>query len=428
VPTTTVYRDTVDVLTGRRSLFYGWRVLIASIISMTVTSGLAAWANGLYVRPLEAEFGWSRAEVSLGFSAAILVSGLAGPLIGVWIDRRGPRSAIVFGSVFTALTYLLLASTQELWQWYLYSAVNAGFRQMMFFIPMQVLISRWFDRKRGAAMSIWGTGFSLGGFLTLPLLAFAIDATDWRGGFIFSAVLVVGVVLPIALFVLRDRPEDVGELPDGEPRPDTDEPPRPVWGLTLAQAVRRPLFWVLSIALMLYFFGAIGWMTHIVPFYESRGISRDTAAILLSISSGAGIAIRLAIGAYADRFERFEAPASAATALIAIGMALLLIEPGWGGVIAFTALWVIGTSVGPLVESLGLTRAFGLAHFATILGFVVVIETAGEVLSPSVTGAIFDSTDSYDLALVMYITTFALSSLLLAVAAKMRRPDPFAEA
>jgi predicted MFS family arabinose efflux permease len=234
--------------------------------------------------------------------------------------------------------------------------------------------------------------------------------------------------LPIALFVLRDRPEDVGELPDGEPRPDTDEPPRPVWGLTLAQAVRRPLFWVLSIALMLYFFGAIGWMTHIVPFYESRGISRDTAAILLSISSGAGIAIRLAIGAYADRFERFEAPASAATALIAIGMALLLIEPGWGGVIAFTALWVIGTSVGPLVESLGLTRAFGLAHFATILGFVVVIETAGEVLSPSVTGAIFDSTDSYDLALVMYITTFALSSLLLAVAAKMRRPDPFAEA
>ena len=99
---TTVYRDTVDVIKGRRPLFYGWRVLMASVLAMTVTSGLAAWANGLYVRPLEAEFGWSRAEVSVGFSAAILVSGLAGPVIGIWIDRHGPRSAIIFGCAMTA--------------------------------------------------------------------------------------------------------------------------------------------------------------------------------------------------------------------------------------------------------------------------------------------------------------------------------------
>ena len=424
---TTVYRDTVDVLRGRRPLFYGWRVLMASVLAMTVTSGLAAWANGLYVRPLEAEFGWSRAEVSIGFSAAILVSGLAGPVIGIWIDRHGPRSAIIFGCAMTALSYLLLASTQELWQWYLFSAINAGFRQMMFFIPMQVLISRWFDRKRGAAMSILGTGWSLGGFLILPLLAFTIDVTDWRGGFIFSGFMAAGVVLPIALLVLRDRPEDVGTTADGEPRPATNEPVPPVWGLTLAEAARKPLFWVLSIALMLYFYGAIGWTTHIIPFYESRGLSRETAAILLSVSSGAGIFSRLFIGFYADRFVRFEVPASAATALIAVGMLSLLFDAGWGGIAVFTALWVVGTSAGPLVESLGLTRAFGLAHFATILGAVVVIETAGEIVSPSLAGAIYDRTDSYDPALVMYISTFTASALLMALASRMRRPDPLAE-
>jgi sugar phosphate permease len=424
MPANSVYRDTVDALTGRRPLFYGWRLLFASVVSMTVTSGLAAWANGLYVRPLEAEFGWSRAEVSLGFSAAILVGGLAGPVIGIWIDRRGARSAIVFGCVTTALSYLLLASTQELWQWYLFSAINAGFRQMMFFIPMQVLISRWFDRKRGAAMSILGTGWSLGGFIILPLLAVAIDATDWRGGFLFSAALVVGLALPIALFVLRDRPEDMGEMPDGEPKVESEEPRPPIWGLTLAQAARRPLFWVLSIGLMLYFYGAIGWTTHIVPFYESRGLSRETAAVLLSVSSGAGIFARLAIGAVADKFVRFEAPAAAATLLIATGMLVLLLDPGWLGIGVFTAMWVIGTSAGPLVESLGLTRAFGLAHFATILGAVVVIETAGEIISPSLAGAIYDSTDSYDLAIVMYMTTFTGSAILFALASRMRRPDP----
>ena len=194
--------------------------------------------------------------------------------------------------------------------------------------------------------------------------------------------MAAGVVLPIALLVLRDRPEDVGTTADGEPRPETNEPVPPVWGLTLAQAARRPLFWVLSIALMLYFYGAIGWTTHIIPFYESRGLSRETAAILLSVSSGAGIFSRLFIGVYADRFVRFEVPASAATALISVGMLSLLFDSGWGGIAVFTALWVVGTSAGPLVESLGLTRAFGLAHFATILGAVVVIETAGRDSQP----------------------------------------------
>ena len=136
-------RGTLDVLTGRRKLFYGWWMLSASVLVMTVISGLSVWANGLYVRPLEEEFGWSRAQVSLGFSAAILVSGIVGPLIGVWIDRFGPRSAMIFGSSMTGLTYVLLALTDSLWQWYVFAAINAGFRQMTFFIPMQVMASRW---------------------------------------------------------------------------------------------------------------------------------------------------------------------------------------------------------------------------------------------------------------------------------------------
>jgi MFS family permease len=144
-------RGTLDVLTRRRKLFYGWWMLAASVVVMTVISGLAIWANGLYVAPLEDEFGWSRAQVSLGFSAAILVGGFAGPLIGIWVDRFGPRSSMLVGSTMTGATYILLAFTDSLWQWYLFSAINAGFRQMTFFIPMQVLASRWFDRRRGAA-------------------------------------------------------------------------------------------------------------------------------------------------------------------------------------------------------------------------------------------------------------------------------------
>jgi sugar phosphate permease len=420
----TQVRGTFEVLTGRRKLFYGWWMLVASVCVMTVIAGLSVWANGLYVEPLEEEFGWSRAEVSLGFSAAILVAGFAGPLIGVWIDRFGPRSAMLVGSTLTGATYLLLAFTDTLWQWYLFSAINAGCRQMTFFIPMQVLTSRWFDRRRGVALSILGTGFALGGFLLLPIVALIIDLMGWRGGFVFSGIMATVVIVPITLFVLRDWPAEKDTYADGEPPLETSSTVASLIssGLTLAETVRQRLFWVLSIALMLFFFGIIGWTVHLVPFFESRGMSRDTAALLVSGTSGLGIVTRLVIGAIVDRFHRFETGAALLTSVLAVGMLTVLLDGGWVGVALFLTFWLVGTSAGAMAESLTLTRAFGLRHFATILGVVVVIETCGELLSPSVAGLIFDETGSYDLALIMYACTFSISTALFAIASRMKQP------
>jgi predicted MFS family arabinose efflux permease len=203
-------------------------------------------------------------------------------------------------------------------------------------------------------------------------------------------------------------------------------------GLTLTQVIRQPLFWVLSIALMLFFFGLIGWTVHIVPFFESRGLSRETAALLVSGTSGAGIITRLLIGTIADRFRRFETASALLTFKLVLGMLSVLLDTGWVGIGLFLTFWLVGTSAGALAESLTLTRAFGLAHFATILGVVVVIETSGEILSPSLAGLIFDETGKYDLALVMYAATFSVSTPLFIVASRMKRPllevDPTAAA
>src|SRR5690606_6213769 len=142
----------------------------------------------------------------------------------------------------TGATYILLAFTGALWQWYVFSAINAGFRQMTFFIPMQVLVSRWFDRRRGVALSVLGTGFYLGGFLMLPLVALVIDVTDWRGGFLFSGAIVLAIVVPLALLVLRDWPSDKDTYPDGEQRREpsrTAGTARHLPGLTLKQAMRE---------------------------------------------------------------------------------------------------------------------------------------------------------------------------------------------
>jgi predicted MFS family arabinose efflux permease len=288
---------------------------------------------------------------------------------------------------------------------------------------MNVLITRWFDRRRGAALSILGSGFSLGGFIMLPLVAFVIDLAGWRGGFLFSGALMAALVVPVTMLLLRDWPADKSTFPDGEPPtvPRFHGDGR-IKCLTPAQALREPMFWVVAAALMLFFFGLVGWTVHLVPFLESRGLSRGTAALVISLTSGAGIAARLGLGSVADRFPRFELPSAVLIFGIAVGLLSLLLDGGWGGIAVFLTLWLIGTSAAGLAEALNLSRAFGLAHFATIFGIVVVIETSGQILSPSVTGWIFDKTGSYDFALVMYACTFSGSAALFMLASRMKRP------
>lgn len=412
-----------DVLSGRRRVYYGWWLLAASVGAMALGSGVSFWAFGFYVAPLEREFGWTRAEVSLGFSAALLVSGMSGPLVGRFIDTRGPRSAILVGAVLTALSYLLLATTNSLWQWYVYSAVNAVVRQLMFFIPFMSLISRWFDRRRGIAVSILGTGFSLGGFIVVPVVGLSMESLGWRATLAASGAAVALVFLPVGLFVVRNTPAEMGVSPDGAQEADgTASTPRTIEGVTLGEALRSPLFWALSLGFMLFFYGMFGWLVHQVPFYESIGLTRGEAATIVSATAALSIGTRLLVGMVADRIVRFELVVVALALTLLAAMVTLSVSTAPAAIGIFLVLWVIGTAGGPMVESLLLTRAFGVKHFATILGSVVVVETVGQILSPTVAGAIYDATGSYDLALLMFIGTFTAAAAMFLGASRLHRP------
>ncbi len=415
------------VLTGRVHVYYGWKVLGASIAAMAFASGLSMLAFGLYVSPLEEEFGWSRTEVSLGFSASVLSSGLAGPLIGAWIDARGARSAIIVGGLLTALSYLLLASTQTLWQFYLFYAIHAVCRQLMFFIPFQALISTWFQRRRGVALSILGSGFSLGGFAVLPILALAIEEFGWRGSYLMSGALIAGYFLPVGLLIIRNRPSDVGEQVDGEElhasgsKEQSSGAPED-HSLSLREAMRSPLFWILAVGFMFLFFGMIGWLVHQIPFYESKGISRAGAALIVSLSAGASVVVRIGMGLIADRIQRFEVAVVFLLALLMAAMATLLLSTAPPAIALFLGLWVVGASAGPMIESLVLIKAFGMRYFGSILGACLVVETLGQIVSPALAGAIYDRTGSYDAALVMFMSAFGVGLLLFLIASRMRPP------
>ncbi|MEO6196926.1 MAG: MFS transporter [Dehalococcoidia bacterium] len=409
---------------SRHGFFYGWWVLAGSVVAVALGSGVSFWSFGLYVDPLETEFGWSRAEVTGGFSVSLLISGLSGPLVGRWADVSGPRRVILVGAVLTAVTYLLLAFVDSLWQWYLFLSINAFFRQFILFIPFQAIVSRWFDRKRGLAVGILGTGFSAGGFVVVPLMRVVIDEFGWAGSFIFSAIITAAYFIPFAVLFLRNSPADVNTYPDGIQPAATSGPytPPAMTGMTLAQATRTPFFWLISLALMFFFFGMFGMLVHLVPLYESIGVARSTAANLVAIAAGLGMIARLSMGLIADRIDRMERGAMGLILMLIGATAALLVDSGTAGIGFFIALWVIGSGGGPLLEPLLLPRAFGLSHFGAILGTVGVVETFGLIASPFIAGVIYDETGSYDLVLVMLIGAFSMAFVLFGIASRMKLP------
>lgn len=408
-----------------RHAYYGWWVLAASVVSVALAAGLSFWSFGLYIDPLEREFGWSRWEISGGFSIALLMAGLASPLIGRAIDRYGPRRVILLGSVLTAGSFLLLATTTELWQWFLYQSLTAVFRNMMFFIPFQTLVSRWFDRRRGLAVGILGTGFSMGGFVVVPVLRAVIDAVQWEGSFVVSAIVTVAVVAPLSLLLIRNHPSDMGLQVDGDEEPEGGQTgPAVLTGMTDREALRTPLFWVIALALMMFFFCMFGWTSHAVPYYESVGYSKWWAAQLLAIAAGSGIVTRVVFGYVADRIARMEVAAMVLSAFLLLAIVTLLLTGGSiVGVLIFLMFWFVGSSGGPMIEPLLTARTFGVAYFASILGALAVVSTSGQIVSPIIAGAIFDATGSYDWALVVFAGAMALSLTLYAVAWKLPRPQ-----
>ena len=413
------------VLSGRQQLFYGWWLLAFGVLAMAVAAGVTVWSNSLYLEPLEDDFGWSRFEVSLGFSLSFGASGLAAPLIGRWIDRKGPRSGMVLGGVVTAAAYILLSTTSALWQWYLYLTIGAVFRQMIFFIPFQALLSRWFVRRRGTVVGILSAGFGLGGFALVPVMQAVIESVGWESSFILVGVVILVMFVPAGLWLIRNTPGEMGLAPDGEALPPDEaqsQAAAALVGMSPRDVLRQPLFWLYTVALSTLFFPAIGWISHAVPFLESLGVASGLAALLVGLRAGSGMFSRIIFGVVSDRVERIERLAMTVIVFLVGAWAVILLDTSAAGIAIFMVLYVLGSAGGPLMEPLLLTRAFGVAHFATLMGLMTAVTTSTQILSPAIAGWIFDSTGSYDMAVVLWLTMSGISLAAFTIAARMPRP------
>ena len=405
-----------------RSIYYGWWVVLGALGATALFAGLYMWSFGLYFAPVETAFGWTRTDVSLGVSIMLLAVAAASPFVGRLADRQGPRFVVLIGALLGAGGPALLSTASALWHWYLYSGLMGIAVAMAFFIGLQALTANWFEQRRGKALGLLGLGMSVGGLALVPVVRLMIDTLGWEGSLQLSAGLILALYLPLVLFVFRDEPAR---------RTDGSHPDAPIAaagaslaaeGVSLPAALRTPIFWTLTLGISLYFFAGFGLVVHSVPFFENEGFSPAEAAGVVSAMAGLSILSRIVLAATVDRARRFERVAMflAVSGMITVGLLLIGTSP-WL-VVVFVLLWSISDTGPALIEPLALSRAFGAAHFGSILGAVGVARTVAMVASVAVAGAIFDGTGSYSWALVMLLGAFG--GALAFFFASLRLPRP----
>lgn len=414
----------------RGRIYFGWWVVIASTAMMTLGSGFTFLSFTFYITPMEKTFGWSRTETSVAAVVNALLYAAGAPLAGWWVDRRGVRSAMIGGLLATVAAFVLLRYTTALWQFYVYWGVIAFARPWMTFTAAGLLVTRWFRRRRGLAINIVSSGQMLGSIFALPLVARLIDGLGWEGSYLVTAFILPVSFVPLLLLV-RDRPQDMGLLPDGDAEPDEapvlkrDDSGR---DFTFREGLRSGAYWMTNLAYIFFWMGTDSFRPHQAPFFESRGLDREDIALILLLASMVALVGRVGLAFFIDRIGRLRLLAASSSAFFAFSMLAVVASTGFAGLLGFVVFFGIGQAAGPSIRPLLLARYFGIKALGALMGLTELMNFGGIFLGPILGGVIFDRTGSYSPALLFYSASIGVSLVFFVLARPPRRPSLASEA
>jgi MFS family permease len=196
-------------------------------ITETASWGILYYAFTVFVTPMEAELGWSRAAITGAFSLALLVSGAAAVPAGHWLDRHGPRLLMTLGSCAATLLVLAWAAAGDLAAFYLTWAGIGVAMAAVLYEPAFATVAVWFDRRRTQALAVLTLIAALASTIYVPLAAWLVQAQGWRSALVTLALVLGATTIAPHALLLRRRPEDLGLRPDGRPTADGGRPRAP---------------------------------------------------------------------------------------------------------------------------------------------------------------------------------------------------------
>ena len=414
--------------------FYGWKLVALTLFSNCLAGGPVWNGVGVWVKTLEIQFGWSRAQLTGAFSLAQLEGSLIGPLMGYLIDRLGAKRMVLLGLVLTGLGFVMFSQTANVAMFYIsYSLIMLGTAAGTW-LPMMTVLNRWFSRMRGRAMSVAGEGSFLGGLLLVPALAWAVDPDHlgWRATAFWIGLGFIAIAWPISK-VIRERPEDYGLLPDGDPvvvgpaveaggeRTRAAEQAAAGPDFTARQAIRTQAFWFITFGHALSSMLIATLTVHLVPMLTDQGLTLQTAAFVWSVLMAVGATFQLIGGYVGDRIPKNIA-LFGFTSLQAFGFIMAAFINDVSMAMVFAVIY--GAGFGGRVPLTTAIRGdyFGKRAFATITGISMAPLYMFMLVAPLVAAAMFDALGSYTLSFLILGAIGGVSGPLFLFARRPQAP------
>jgi MFS family permease len=392
--------------------YYGWRVVLAACFGVMAGFGsLFVYTFTVFVKPLGAQFGWSREAISSGFAIAAVTVGLCSPLLGRWIDRFGPRRIIlpcmtVFGCGIASLALL----RSGVWQFYVTCFVLGVVGNGAAHLAYSRSISTWFQRRLGLALAFVMVGSGLGAMI-LPVVAQAvISRSGWNAAYVALGCIALLLGLPLSWCYIRER-----GLVEPQSAPVAHS------GMTWQQGLRSFAFWIIVAVLCVSSISMNGAITQMSALLTDRGITASGAALCASILGGSSLFGRVGVGWLLDRF--FGARVAFVISLsTAAGIFLLARANSFPAGCLAAALIGIGAGGEAAITPYLLTRYFGLRAFSTLYGVTWTFYAAAAAIGPVILGRAFDSTGSYTSLLTLLATALALAAAMNLLLPKYSNP------
>ncbi len=380
----------------------------ACLVQFTVI-GLM-FGNGLFVKVFETEFEWSRTLVATASSLTMPMMGVFAMAAGRLNDLYGPRLVLAISGVTYGIGYILLGQIDAAWQLFAVFGLFLAMGMSTHDVVTLSVVARWFEARRGIMTGVVKVGTACGQISIPPLMAVMIGWLGWREAvMVLGAMSIVLLLIAAALMRLPVRPAGAGPAPPQE-------------GISFADAKSGPILWRLCLTQFLFFPILLTVPFHIVAHGMDMGLSRELAAVLLSVSGGASIAGRLVVGTFTDRIGGRRAYMLCFAPLILALIGLLFIDVPW---MLYAVIGIYGFGHGGLFTVVSPTVAeyFGMRAHGAIFGLILFCGTVGGAMGPILAGWVFDTTGSYAIAFAT-LAVFGFTGLALVLSLPRRIVAP----
>jgi len=396
-----------------RSIFYGWWVVAAFAMTTFMSTGIRH-AVGPFLKPIVADLGIDRASFSAVIALSLLLYGVFMPIAGMALDRFSVRAVTALGTVMLVLSLVLTAMVRNFWE---FAAVYGVL------VPIGLagtgpviasgVVARWFNKRRGTALSLLGSASMTGMSLLVPFVTWLILTSGWRTAYVVIAGGFLVLVLPLCLWVVRDSPESVGLTADGIPRsPGT--PATAIERVSAGEALQTLAFWQLAGSFFTCGFSMSLLSAHGIPMLTDHGYSPMFASWAFGVLGGSSIGFTVLLGALSDRFGRRPVLAAIYAGRVFIFSGFFLIRDNPVAILAVAVLGGITMAGTGSMTSALTADIYGRFSVSSVFGLIFLVHQTGAALGSWLAGALFETTGGYGAAFVLaclFLTGAAIVAL-----------------